>query len=75
MTEKEETVKKADVEAKKFPETLYVTRETDNQGATIALMCDYAVEDIDEAQEGSLVGIYQLVRVDRLSVAKKLTSR
>lgn len=67
--------KRTDAEAAKFPDTLYVTRQTDNQGDAIGLQADYAVEDIDEGDDGGLVGVYQLARVDRLSVTKKLEPR
>lgn len=65
----------SDVEAKKFPDTLYITRQTDNHGDAFGLQADYAVEDIDEGGDGGLVGVYELVRVDRLSVTKILGPR
>lgn len=58
-----------------FPKMVYVTRQTDNNGDLIGLQADYAPEDIDEREDGGLVGVYQLVRVDRLSVTKELKSR
>lgn len=67
--------KESDAEANKFPETIYVTRQTNNQGDAIGLAVDYAVEDISDDEDTNLIGVYQLVRVERLRVTKELEPR
>lgn len=59
----------------KFPEILYVTRQTDQAGDTIGLAADYAVDDVDEQEDGKFVGVYTLDRVATLRVRKTLDDK